>query len=332
MVRDHQASGHQAAVNDISSWAFTHLGLSCTPSTHSPTLKNGILNLTSHAEEKTLFAAPPDACDAHFHVFGPIEKYPYESSQLRYAPPLAPLAEYLGLAKSLGLTRYVFVQPSAYGRDNSCMLDAMKDVGIAHCRGIVDIDENAPDSMLAGMHAIGVRGVRVNVSPVHPHQTGLAVSMIPRIKRLETRCAELGWHLDFLLPGWLTAELMPVLRALQVPFSMAHMGMNLARDGVDAPGFKALLDLVNSGDRLAYVKFTGIYRMSKITGFTDTDPLAKALIEAAPDRLIWGSDYPHLSFSENSSFELFNLLARWTTKDSVRRQILTDNPSRLFGF
>ena len=265
-------------------------------------------------------------------MFGPVEKYPYESSRLRYAPPLAPLADYLDLAKSLGLARYVFVQPSAYGRDNSCMLDAMREVGVAHCRGVVDIDENAPDSLLAEMNAIGVRGVRINVSPVHPHQSGLAETMIARIKRLADRCTELGWHLDFLLPGWLTAELMPVLRSLQLPFSMAHLGMNLASDGVEAPGFKALLDLVSSGDRMAYVKFTGIYRMSKVAAFTDTDPMARALIEAAPDRLIWGSDYPHLSFGDNSSVALFNLLARWTAKDSVRQQILVDNPARLFGF
>jgi 2-pyrone-4,6-dicarboxylate lactonase len=288
--------------------------------------------LTSPAQEKPLFTAPPNACDSHFHVFGPAESYPYAASQLRYAPPLAPLEDYLQLARSLGLTRYVFVQPSAYGRDNSCMLDAMKEVGIANCRGIVDIDENAPDSMLAEMHAIGVRGVRINVSPVHPDQPGLAAEMTPRIERLASRCAELGWHLDFLLPGWLTAELMPVLRRLQIPFSMAHMGMNLASDGVEAPGFKALLDLISSGGCMAYVKYTGIYRMSKVPCFTDADPMAKALIEAAPDRLIWGSDYPHLSFSENSSVELFNLLARWTDKESVRRQILTDNPARLFGF
>ena len=101
--------------------------------------------------EKVAFTAPANACDAHFHVFGPADKYPYGSDQLRYAPPLAPLSEYLQLAKHLGLTRYVFVQPSAYGRDNSCMLDAMKEVGVAHCRGIVDIDEDAPDSMLAEM-------------------------------------------------------------------------------------------------------------------------------------------------------------------------------------
>ena len=282
--------------------------------------------------ETVAFTAPVNACDAHFHVFGPADTYPYGSDSLRYAPPLAPLSEYLQLAGHLGLTRYVFVQPSAYGLDNSCMLDAMKEVGIEKCRGIVDIDEHAPDAMLAEMDKIGVRGVRINYSPIHPFEPGLGLKMTPRIERIAARCAELGWHLDFLLPGWLTTELIPMMKKLPVPFSMAHMGMNLAKDGVQAPGFQALLDLVTNGERKAYVKLTGIYRMSKVPGFTDSDALAQALIAAAPDRLIWGSDYPHLSFGEHSSVELFNLLARWTNDESVRELILAKNPERLFGF
>ena len=282
--------------------------------------------------EKVAFKAPADACDAHFHVFGPADRYPYGSDQLRYAPPVAPLQEYLKLAAHLGLTRYVFVQPSAYGLDNSCMLDAMREVGIARCRGIVHLDENAPDALLAEYDALGVRGVRINYSPIHPFDAGLAQKMTPTIERTAARCAELGWHLDFLLPGWLTTELMPLLKSLKLPFSMAHMGMNLAKDGVNAPGFQALLDLVNHGDRNAYVKLTGIYRMSKVPHFTDSDPMARALIDAAPDRLIWGSDYPHLSFGDKSSVELFNLLSRWTDDENVRKMILTENPARLFGF
>ncbi len=288
--------------------------------------------MSFNLDEKVAFTAPANACDAHFHVFGSAEQYPYGSDNLRYAPPVAPLSEYLRLAAHLGLTRYVFVQPSAYGRDNRCMLDAMQQVGVAHCRGIVDIDENAPDALLAEMDATGVRGVRINYSPIHPFEAGLAEKMTPRIERLAARCAELGWHLDFLLPGWLTAELMPLMKSLKLPFSMAHMGMNLGKDGVDAPGFQALLELVNHGDRNAYVKLTGIYRMSKVPQFTDADPLARALMQAAPDRLIWGSDYPHLSFGEHSSVELFNLLARWTDDEKIRKMILTDNPQRLFGF
>jgi predicted TIM-barrel fold metal-dependent hydrolase len=285
----------------------------------------------NHLDEKPLFKAPLNACDSHFHVFGPAQQYPY-GSDLRYAPPHAPLSEYLQLAKHLGLSRFVFVQPSAYARDNRCMLDAMAEVGVDHCRGVVDVHEGTDLQELKALDRQGVRGVRINVSPVHPFEEGLALTLEKRILTLHDKCQDLKWHLDFLLPGWLTLELMPVLESLRIPFSMAHLGMNLAKDGINAPGFKALLNLVNSGERHAHVKFTGIYRMSKTPGYTDADPLAKALISQSPDRIIWGSDYPHLSFAEHSSVALFNLLDRWCESDQQKKLILSDNPQRFFGF
>jgi 2-pyrone-4,6-dicarboxylate lactonase len=112
------------------------------------------------------FTAPALSCDSHFHVFGPAERYPY-AGDLRYVPPLAPLADYRALARRLGLVRMVFVQPSAYGRDNRCMLDAMAEAGAA-CRGIVDIDETVPERELDALDAQGVRGIRINVSSVKP--------------------------------------------------------------------------------------------------------------------------------------------------------------------
>lgn len=285
---------------------------------------------THDAHETPAVAAPPLACDSHFHVFGPAQAYPY-GDELRYAPPLAPLADYLALARTLGIERYVFVQPSAYGRDNRCMLDAMREVG-AVCRGIVDIDEDPPDAELARLDALGVRGVRINVRPVKPHEPGFAATLLPRIDRLAARCAEIGWHLDFLLPGWLTTELMPRLRALRLPFTLAHLGMHLARDGVQAPGFQQLLDLLRHGEGHCRVKLTGIYRISTAPGFDDVAPMVRALVETAPDRLIWGSDYPHLSFGENSSVALFDKLAEWVPEADARRRILVDNPAELFGF
>ncbi len=272
------------------------------------------------------------ACDAHFHVFGPPERYPYRDPKLRYQPPLAPLADYLETARKLGLERFVFVQPSAYGRDNACMLDAMREVG-ARCRGIVDIDEDAPDAELARLHAAGVRGVRINVSPMQPHDAGIAAKLLPRIERLEARCAALGWQLDFLLPGWLTAELMPRLSHLKVTFTLAHMGMFLAREGPRHPGFRKLLELLRQGSGRCWVKLTGAYRMSQAPGFADAAPMARALIEAAPDRMIWGSDYPHLSFADKvDSVELFDLLREWARDEAALRKILVDNPARLYGF
>ncbi len=284
-----------------------------------------------HAEGNPDFRSPPLGCDCHFHVFGPSERYSY-GSDLRYPPPLAPLGDFLALSRRMGLERFVFVQPSAYGRDNLCMLDAMREVG-TKCRGIVDVDENVPDAELAHLHSLGVRGVRINVPPIKPPEAGFAAKLLPRIERLRARFAEIGWQLDFLTPGWLTSELMPVLKKLDVDFTIAHFGMFPARDGVKHAGFQQLLDLLRHGDGRCWVKLTGVYRMSVAMGFADVAPMAQALIEAAPDRMIWGSDYPHLSFADKvGSMELWNLLGKWAPDEAARRRILVDNPQRLFKF
>ena len=276
------------------------------------------------------FKAPPLSCDSHFHVFGRPGQYPY-GADIRYTPPHAPLEEFLRLAGHLGVERYVFVQPSAYGRNNDCMLDAMREVGVKKCRGIVDIDQDAPDAEFERLSAIGVRGVRINENPIKPLEPGYSKKMLPRIERLDARCAEAGWMLDFLTPGWLTRELLPVMRKLKSRFTIAHMGMFLAKDGPKQAGFVEFLDFLRSNEK-AWVKFTGTYRMSVTPGFADAAPMARALIEAVPDRIIWGSDFPHLSFADKvGSVELFNLLAHWADEPQ-RRKILVDNPQKLFGF
>jgi len=289
------------------------------------------MSLSDHEEGAPAFKAPPLSCDSHFHVFGLVERYPY-GADLRYKPPLAPLEEYLALARHLGCERYVFVQPSAYGRDNACMLDAMRVVG-AKSRGIVDIEENAPDAELEWLNAAGVRGVRINVSPIKLPEPGFSKTMLARIERLDARCAEICWMLDFLTPGWLTRELLPVMRKLKSRYTVAHMGMFLAKDGPRQPGFQEFLGLLRGGEGRCWVKFTGVYRMSVAPGFSDAVPMARALIEAAPDRIIWGSDYPHLSFADKvGSVELFNLLGQWAPDAATRKKILVDNPQALFGF
>ncbi|HKA44750.1 MAG TPA: amidohydrolase family protein [Burkholderiales bacterium] len=283
------------------------------------------------SEGEPAFRAPPLACDAHFHVFGLAERYPY-GTDLRYPPPLAPLEDMLALARKLGIERFVFVQPSAYGRDNRCMLDAMREMG-AKCRGIVDVDENVADAELDRLNALGVRGVRINVPPVKPYEAGFAAKLLPRIERLDARLAEVGWQLDFLTPGWLTAELMPTLRKLKVQYTVAHFGLFPAKDGVNQQGFQDFLALTRHGDRRCWVKLTGIYRMSTAPGFSDVLPMARALIDTAPDRLIWGSDFPHLSFEDKvGSIELFNLLGKWAPDEATRRRILVENPQALYKF
>ena len=271
------------------------------------------------------------ACDSHFHVFGSAERYPV-IKELRYKPPVAPLKDYLAHAQELGIERYVFVQPSAYGRDNSCMLDAMREVGPQRCRGIVDVGEDIDDAELERMHGLGVRGVRVNVNPVKPPEAGFAASILGRIKKLDARCVERSWMLDFLTPGWLTRELIPAMKALASPFSVAHLGMFLAKDGVRQAGFQEFLHFLATTEN-AWVKLTGVYRISTAAGFSDAAALARAAIEAAPGRVIWGSDYPHLSFAHKAAtVELFQLLEAWAPDEASRRRILVDNPEKCFGF
>jgi predicted TIM-barrel fold metal-dependent hydrolase len=279
------------------------------------------------------YLAPAQACDAHFHLFGPADRYKY-GTDLRYKPPYAPLEAYLALARRLGFERFVLVQPSAYGFDNSCMLDAMRAIDPAIRRGVVDLDETSvTDATLAEWDRLGVRGIRVNISPVREKEAGLAASMLPRIARLAALARELSWHLDFLTPGWLTSELMPTLRELPIAFSVAHFGLFPAKDGARQRGFTDFLALAADGSRRCWVKLTGIYRFSKEPAFADVKPFAQALVAAAPGQLIWGSDFPHLSFHDRvGTIQLYNMLGEWVPDTATRKRILADNPARLFGF
>jgi predicted TIM-barrel fold metal-dependent hydrolase len=293
-------------------------------------------DMTNHDPDagfEPAFAAPSNACDAHFHVFGAAERYAY-GTDIRYKPPYEPLEAYLRLARRLGFVRYVFVQPSAYGFDNSCMLDAMRELDPAIRRGIIDLDEaNTTDKELADLNALGVRGIRVNISPIRKPEAGLAASMLPRIGRLTKICKELGWHLDFLTPGWLVSELMPTLSELPIEFTVAHMGLFPAKNGPGQAGFQEFLKLAGDGSKRCWVKLTGIYRSSTAPDFADVKPIAQALMDKVPDQLIWGSDFPHLSFHDRvGTIQLYNLLGEWAPDAAMRKRILADNPARLFGF
>src|SRR5712671_6919886 len=161
----------------------------------------------------------------------------------------------------------------------------------------------------------------------------VCAALRPKIMRTADICRELGWHLDLLLPGWLITELMPTLRELPVGFTVAHMGLFPARNGVTQPGFQEFLALANDGSKRCWVKLTGIYRFSEDPTFADVKPFAQALIATVPDQLIWGSDFPHLSFHERvGTIQLYNLLLDWAPDPGMRKRILTDNPARLFEF
>src|SRR5688572_646944 len=275
------------------------------------------------------YKAPPGACDTHFHVFGPLDKYPV-ASRARYEPPYAPLDEYVKLANRLGIERMVFVQPSAYGTDNTYMLESMAKVGVP-CRGIVDIDENAPDELIESLHAQGVRGVRINTSPIAPHDPGRATALANRVRILESRTKGLGWVLEFLGPSWLTREMMPLMHELEMDYILCHIGMFLAKDGPRQPGYADMIDLAKHGR--CWLKLTGPYRFAEAPGFAGSKAMVLALTDTVPDRLIWGTDHPHLSFADKvGSVRLFNLLGEWIPDTGLRRKVLVHNPEHLFGF
>lgn len=271
------------------------------------------------------------ATDAHLHIFESPERYPYHSSA-RYPPPLAPLDDYLQLAEQDGIDRMVFVQPSAYGTDNRCMLDAMERVGTACCRGVVALDlDKASDRDLLALDARGVRGVRINVSPYQTYDPALRAKIALEAMIASEVLQPLRWHIDFLTPGWLTTELLPTLRDLPVNYTVAHLGLYPAAEGVEQRGFSEMLDLARSGR--AWIKLTGFYRISGRPDFDDVAPLARAAIAANPDRVIWGSDWPHISFQDRvTNARLLELVREWVPDVATYHKIMVDNPARLFGF
>jgi 2-pyrone-4,6-dicarboxylate lactonase len=285
------------------------------------------------------------ACDAHLHVFGPPERYPPRPG-VTSAPWAATWDAYQAVAERLGLGRQVLVQPSLYGADNRCLLDALTAAGPDRARGVVQLDEpgaRSDDGQLERWHALGVRGVRINCfpltctrhsvsSPMRP-EPGWADAVRPRIRRQAALARELGWHLDLLAPGWLVCELLPVLRELPVNFALAHLGMFPAEEGPGQPGFRALLDLLADGRGHCWVKLTGPYRISRREGFGDVEPMAAALLAVAPSRVVWGSDYPHLSWTDEVSMAgLAGLLPRLVPDPAQRTRVLVDNPALLYGF
>ena len=287
-------------------------------------------------EIKTAFIGPPGTCDCHMHVFGDPVRYPYSAARRNF-PPADPLGkfldDYLSLARRLGIERMVFVQPSTYGRDNACMVDAMQALG-SNVRGIVDLDEHTSEAELDRLHRAGVRGVRINAGPPNrPVDSTLMAKVVPQMTRMDAICAEIGWQLDLLGPCWLYEEMHDTLHGLKSNFTVAHFGMWRGQSGAESPGFKRFLNLLNQGARKCWVKLTAPYRIGEPPLYADAVPIARALIKAAPDRVIWGSDYPFLSHADHvNAVDLFSLIPTWAPDAATRKQLLVDNPRRLFGF
>lgn len=286
------------------------------------------------------FRIPAGACDCHVHVFGAANEFPFVAAR-GYTPPPASADELLTLQNALGLSRVVIVQPSVYGADNTCTLDGMRRLGRERARGVAVIDGNTTDAALKDMHEAGIRGVRVNL------ETG-GVSD-PAISRRNfnaaiKRVASLGWHVQVYTRLSVVEAVHDDVLKSAVPIVFDHFGGAQAADGVEQPGFAALLALVRAGK--AYVKVSGHYRSSaKAPAFDDVAPLARALIAANPDRIVWGTDWPHPHHADpgkelaelTPSFDIDDGLAlaqlpRWAPTAATRRKILVDNPARLYDF
>jgi predicted TIM-barrel fold metal-dependent hydrolase len=273
---------------------------------------------------KPALALPPKAADCHAHVFGPVAKYPYPANRL-YTPPPVFLEDYLAMHRAVGLARGVLVQTGLYGNDNSFIVDAIA----AHpgqLRGIALIGETVTDAELAHLARSGIRGFRVNRTA----RTGLTIEVA---RRLAERVKDLGWHVQFLLDVEDHPDLDAVLGSFATEVVIDHMGRPDPRRGVGAPGFQALIRLLRSGR--GWAKLSAPYRTSRQEPpYEDLAPFAHALVAAAPDRLLWGSDWPHVLLESTmpNDGDLVDQLAVWVPDPDIRRRILVDNPERLYGF
>jgi predicted TIM-barrel fold metal-dependent hydrolase len=284
---------------------------------------------TSMRDYETLlrpsFTMPPLACDAHMHVFGPLDKYPHVEHP-PYTLPDGKLTHYLQMMSVLKLKRFVIVQPSFYGTDNRCMIDALNVAG-SIARGVVMIDEATGAATLDGFHTAGVRAVRLDLFA----RSALPTAEIQQyITRMASLCASLGWHVQFYAPGWVVRNLIPFLADVRIDFVIDHMGYMLEEDGLTPADFERLLSLLKDGN--CWLKLSAPYRIAKHRGYEAVAPMAKAIIQAAPQKVIWGSDWPHIPDSTRDTGELLNLLGTWTDHPAVRTMILSDNPARLFDY
>lgn len=265
---------------------------------------------------------PDGACDCHFHVFGPAARYPYAPGRA-YTPPDAPLDAYRTFRAGLGLQRCVIVQPSVYGLDNSCTLDALDALG-SDARGIVVLDDGFTEADIAAMHERGARGVRFNL--LFPG--GPDAALIGRVADL---VRPFGWHIQLLIDCRDLPELAPALRATKLPLVFDHFGHVPAVDALRSPGFIMLLEMLRQGE--AWCKISGAYRISREADATDCEELASALAEAGPSRLVWGSDWPHPGFPDPSPGPdvLLRRLFDWMGHD-LATAILARNPADLYDF
>jgi predicted TIM-barrel fold metal-dependent hydrolase len=287
------------------------------------------------------FAVPAGACDCHVHIVGDPARFPMAADRV-YTPPQASPEMLLDLQRDLRLERVVLVQPSFYGTDNSALLDALKQLGPKKARGVAVVGETASGADLDAMAKAGIHGVRINLETAGEFDPAIAAR---KFQVAVGQCRPRGWHIQLYTRLPVIAALSETLADAPVPLVLDHFAGAQGAQGLAQPGFDAVLALVRSGK--AYVKISAAYRASKAPApYDDVAPFAQALIAANPDRVIWGSDWPHTDstrvagraptdispFLPIDDGLMLNQLPRWAPDAAARRKILTDNPARLYGF
>ena len=287
------------------------------------------------------FKVPAGACDTHTHVFGDSRRFPFASPRM-YTPEPASVAEMRALHRALHTQRVVIVHPSVYGTDNSCTLYGLKQLG-ASSRGIAVIDEKTTQAALDEMDRAGIRGIRVNLETVGQSDPGVSrqrfESAVDWIK------GHPNWHIQVYTRPSVIESIKEQIASAPMPVVFDHFGGAQAKDGLDQPGFDTLLSLVKT--EKVYVKISAPYRSStKTPDYADIAPFAKALIAANPQRILWGSDWPHPDSTQVPGREFTNIspllqiddgrvmnqLPVWAPDAALRKTILVDNPAKLYGF
>jgi len=267
---------------------------------------------------------PPEACDCHLHIL---------DSSFRANSTITPDAtssDYARVRKALGTTRAVVVQPRNFGTDNSCTLEAIKELGRENSRGVAVIHPDIHESELQALHDGGIRGVRFSLYT--PNNAAVTFDMLEPIAR---RIHGLGWHLQLHWTADQIVEHADLLRRLPAPLVFDHMARLPATSGATHPAFTFIRELLLE-DR-AWVKLSGCYLCTALepgAGYSDVALIARAWIAASPSRVVWGSDWPHVTEQPHppSTVGLLNMLAEWTRDEEIWRRILVDNPAELYDF
>ena len=272
------------------------------------------------------FPAPENACDCHIHIYDP--QFPMALPQLR-GTPNATVADYELLQERLGTTRTVVVQPAAYGTDNRVTVAAIERLGQANARGVGVLHPDASDAELRALHEAGLRGLRFT-----QHDARTAVTTAEMIEPLAARIHALGWHAQLHLRAEQIVEMAATIERLPGTIVIDHMGRMPQPEGINHPAFRRIAKWLEAGR--TWVKLSGPYLDSKAGSprYTDVTRVAREYVKIAPERLVWGSDWPHPTEPDIKPDDavLFDLLQEWSGVNALRKRILVDNPAALYGF